>query len=394
MDPNEILRRILRRYGILTENFRATQIIESKLQKKIATYADAQDAAIQIGKALNTALKENLPDALTDGRLFRAVAEIVVEHPMKAAGADVADIAAAIQQELNESAGIGMKPIIPEMNQDQIDGIITGICNADSYEAGKNTMFAQVENAMEGYVDDIVRENADFQYKAGLFPTIERKSDGKCCPWCSNLAGSYPYSEVSDRGNDVFRRHKNCHCQILFNPGDGSKRRQNVSSKKWTDDGKADRIELPEVNHVRQTPVYHSIADPMADAFGRGIDSNPEEIDRFREECKAMGVDIVESDHERLNYQPSPILGLPGQMVVSPEASYAAWCHEMDHVYADRDSGWDGAMRIWDKADHIAREERAYGIEIRMAEEAGRDDIADKLRENLETERRRIIESP
>lgn len=246
MDPNEILKRILRRYGILTENFRALQQVESRIRKRIATYADAQDAAIQIGKALNTALKENLPDALTDGRLFRAVAEVVVEHPMKAAGRDVAKYAEAIQRELNENAGIGISPIVPEMNQDQINGIITGICNADSYEAGKGTMFAQVENALEGYVDDFVRENADFQYKAGLSPTIERRSDGKCCEWCSRLVGSYPYVEVNDRGNDVFRRHKHCHCLILYNPGNGSRRRQNVNTKKWTDEGKADRIKLSE----------------------------------------------------------------------------------------------------------------------------------------------------
>ena len=235
MDPNEILTKILRRYGVLTDNIRAAQIVESKIRKGIATYADAEDMSIRIGKALTEALKENLPEALTDGKLYRAVAEVVLEQPMKTAGRDVAKIAAAIQKQLNEKAGIGMNAIVPEMNQDQIDGIITGICNADSYEAGKSTMFAQVENALEGYVDDFVRENADFQYKAGLSPTIERKATGKCCEWCERLAGSYPYEDVSDRGNDVFRRHKFCHCMILYNPGNGSKRRQNVSTKRWTE---------------------------------------------------------------------------------------------------------------------------------------------------------------
>lgn len=243
MDPNEILKKILRRYGVLSENIRAAQIAESRIQKGVATYADAQDAAIGIGRALTTALRENLPEALTDGRLYRAVAEVVVEQPMKAAGRDVAEIAEAIQEELNQQAGIGMKPIIPGMNQDQIDGIITGICNAESYEAGKEVMLDQVENCMEGYVDDIVRENADFQYKAGLSPTIERKISGKCCEWCSKLAGSYPYEEVSDRGNDVFRRHRNCHCQILYNPGNGSKKRQNVHNRQWTEDREPAKIE-------------------------------------------------------------------------------------------------------------------------------------------------------
>ena len=247
MDPNEILKKILRRYGTLTKNIRGMQIVESKIRKKIATYADAEDMSIRIGKALTTALAEYLPEALTDGMLYRAIAEVVVEQPMKAAGRDIAEITAAIQKELNKEADIGMKPIVPEMNQDQIDGIITGICNAESYEAGKDTLFVQVENCLEGYVDDFVRENADFQYRSGLSPTIERKSVGKCCEWCSGLTGNYPYDDVQDRGNDVFRRHKYCHCQILYNPGDGSKRRQNVRSRQWTAQDEADRIAYEQI---------------------------------------------------------------------------------------------------------------------------------------------------
>lgn len=275
MDPNEILRKILRRYGVLTDNIRAAQVIESKLQKKTATYADAEKMAIQIGKALTTALKENLPDALTDGRLYRAVAEVVLEQPMKAAGTDVARFAENVQRGLNEAAGIGIRPIVPEMNQDQIDGIITGICNADSYETGKGTLFTQVENCLEGYVDDFVRENADFQYKAGLSPTIERKTTGKCCAWCSNLAGSYPYEDVKDKGNDVFRRHKNCHCQILFNPGDGSKRRQNVYSKRWTEEtenGKISRKRLAQdINDDRILRASMETTDLRNEHFARSV---------------------------------------------------------------------------------------------------------------------------
>lgn len=242
MNYDEILKKIIRRYGVKTDNIRMTQVIESKLKKHTANYADAEEFAREVGKALTDAFREYLPEALTDGKLYRAAAEVLVEQPMKMAGRDVAEIASRIQQQMNEDAGLGMNPVVPQMNQDQIDGIITGICNADSYEAGKETLMDQVGNCMEGYVDDFVRENADFQYKAGLSPTIERRADGKCCAWCSALAGRYLYQDVSDRGNDVFRRHRNCHCLIMFNPGDGSRRRQNVHSRQWTEEEKADRI--------------------------------------------------------------------------------------------------------------------------------------------------------
>ena len=243
MNYDEILKKIIRRYGVRTDNIRTTQIIESRLKKHTATYADAEQFAQEIGKALTDAFREYLPEALTDGKLYRAAAEVLVEQPMKKAGRDVAEVAERIQKQLNENAGLGMNPVIPKMNQDQIDGMITGICNADSYEAGKEILMDQVGNCLEGYVDDFVRENADFQYRAGLSPTIERRTAGKCCAWCMKLAGSYPYEDVRDRGNDVFRRHRNCHCQILYDPGNGSRRRQNVHSRQWTEDGKADRID-------------------------------------------------------------------------------------------------------------------------------------------------------
>ena len=132
------------------------------------------------------------------------------------------------------------------------------------------------------------------------------------------------------------------------------------------------------------------MADPMADAFGRGIDTNPEEIAGFRKECKELGISIQNREREALSYQPNPTIGRPGQLTINPGASYAAWCHEMKHVYDDRDSGWDGALQLWNRDEHFRRETEAYNIEIRMALEGGRPDVADLLRQNLEEEKRRI----
>ena len=50
-------------------------------------------------------------------------------------------------------------------------------------------------------------------------------------------------------GNDVFRRHKNCHCLILYNPGDGSKRRQNAHTKRWTEEDEAAKIAYEKIRN-------------------------------------------------------------------------------------------------------------------------------------------------
>ena len=144
MDYEAILRKILRRYGNLTENVRALQVVESKLKLSTATYTDAQNYAVAVGQALKEVFREYLPEALTDGKLYRAAAEVLVEQPMKAAGRDVGNVAKAIQQAMNDEAGIGMNAIVPDMNQDQIDGIITGICNAESYASSENLFLDQL----------------------------------------------------------------------------------------------------------------------------------------------------------------------------------------------------------------------------------------------------------
>ena len=106
---------------------------------------------------------------------------------------------------------------------------------------------AVVSNFCMSIVDDFVRENADFQYNAGMSPKIVRTTDGKCCKWCDKLAGTYDYEKVRNTGNDVFRRHRNCGCIVAYDPGDG--RIQNAHSKEWTTREEYDKL-LQEKEHI------------------------------------------------------------------------------------------------------------------------------------------------
>ena len=138
--------------------------------------------------------------------------------------------------------------------------------------------------------------------------------------------------------------------------------------------------------------VLNSAADPMADVFGAGEDSHPEEIARFRQLLKKYNVDLVEHEYESLGYCPGFRAGMPGVAYISKRASYSAWVHEMCHVEDDRAAGWLGLRVLEDLAERYAWEVHAYGLEIDLALQAGRSDIADKLRENLEKERKMIYE--
>lgn len=277
MDNAEVLAKIIEGFYQGMEGSRRAKNIAGKIAQGKATYADAYSYARENSRILRNSIQENISDALTeDGRLFREAADVVIRQPMKQSGKRVIETAAEIQQQLNEEAGIGIRAIEPELNEDQIDGIITGICNAESYDAEANTLYSQIENFLEGTVDDCVHDNADFQYRAGLNPKIERRAAGKCCEWCDRLAGTYDYEDVRNRGNDVFRRHKNCHCVVSYIPGGKSSRRQNVHTRQWTDSSRDDRIAMAE-NAGRGFQHLRTYASDLPN--GLPIRGEPDSID-------------------------------------------------------------------------------------------------------------------
>lgn len=85
-------------------------------------------------------------------------------------------------------------------------------------------------NVCQSLYDDYVQANANFRSESGMVEKIVRTTDGNCCEWCSNLAGTYEYHKEP---KDVYRRHDNCGCQVTFISEKGY---QDVHSKKYLSD--------------------------------------------------------------------------------------------------------------------------------------------------------------
>ena len=73
-----------------------------------------------------------------------------------------------------------------------------------------------VVNNVQAFYDEHVRTNAEARFQAGMGPVIVRAAAPGCCAWCARLSGVYDYDEVSNRGNDVFRRHERCRCTVTY----------------------------------------------------------------------------------------------------------------------------------------------------------------------------------
>lgn len=81
-------------------------------------------------------------------------------------------------------------------------------------------------NISMSYHDNYMETNAEFRSNAGLKCYIDRQTDGKCCKWCTAIAGRYVYGEEP---HDVYRRHDNCGCSVIYENG---RQRQDVWSKR------------------------------------------------------------------------------------------------------------------------------------------------------------------
>lgn len=227
----------------------------SKLYAKIrdgtATYAEANDFAIETGNILADAYKKNLSsNILPDGKMYYNIAERIIDPTMGNNYNLITNVTTQIQQRLNESANIGIKAITPELNQNRIDGIINKVSAADNYDDVAWVLAEPIINFSQSIVDDSIKENAEFQSKAGLKPKIVRKTSGDCCDWCRALAGTYSYPDVP--GN-VYRRHQRCRCTVDYKPGAG--KIQNVHSKKWISEEEYDKIESRKKIGIKSLPI-------------------------------------------------------------------------------------------------------------------------------------------
>lgn len=279
----ELLEKIRQSFEEMLEKSKPIQTLYQAIVAGTATYSDAEEYAYLVGEALSQAFGKHLSSAvLPDGKMYFNIADRVLRPMLEADHEMVANAAAAVQQVLNRTAGIGLKPQTVAVNQDRIDGIINRISSADSFDDVAWVLGTPVVLFSQNVVDETLRRNVVFQGKAGLTPKIIRKAERKCCEWCRSLAGEYDYPNVPD---DIYRRHENCRCTVEYDPADGKRRRQNVYTKKWTDEAPYDTLEarrnagrksilLDLVQHPKKLASY-TPADLVAKLEAAGFEVKP-----------------------------------------------------------------------------------------------------------------------
>lgn len=212
-----------------------------------AAYKEANEYSALIGETLAEAFENTISaDVLPDGKFYYNIAQKVLPDPLKENHTLVSAFNESVQNALNQKAGIGIAAKVPAFDISRVEGLIDFVSKADNY-SDIETMFLQsIINLSQYYTDESVKDNADFQWQAGLRPKIIRTMESGAtryytprgskkryayhvpCEWCQGLAGAYDYPLKT---NDIYRRHRDCRCTVEYYPGDG--RRQNSHTKKW-----------------------------------------------------------------------------------------------------------------------------------------------------------------
>lgn len=216
------------------------KVLGKKLADKKAGYLDANDYAIELGDILSEALRGSLSDqTLPDGKMYYNIAKRLLGETLGRNYELVSDYAGAVQKNLNQNAKIGLAVQVPELNQDRIDGLVNRLSSEESFDAVRWLVDDPIVNFTQSIVDDFIQKNAEFHRDAGLEPTIERRSTGRCCDWCQSLVGFYLYGKEPA---NFYRRHQRCRCTIDYDPKNGKK--QNAWSKKWHQKASSKREDL------------------------------------------------------------------------------------------------------------------------------------------------------
>ena len=278
-----------------------SKIIQAKLlalKNKKVSYKDANEFAAEFGKILAETFKDKIKtEDLPDGKMYYNIAKRLIDPNMHRTYDMVGDYSKDVQGLLNKEAGISIKPLKADINQDRIDKIVEKVISYDSFEDGKWLLNEPIINFTQAVVDETIRKNADLHAKAGLSPKIERYTNGKCCDWCDKLAGIYNYEDIKNTGNEVFRRHRNCDCLVIYDPKNGSKR-INVHTHKPVDDSaeKEKRIRLNEekiakdrIKKILKTDVgFYSVDNSIYFIDEALLKDNTEQIKNLEEKFGAI----------------------------------------------------------------------------------------------------------
>lgn len=205
--------------------------LSNRIRDGTATLSDVHDYAAKLGEVLSQVLRRHLTeDVLPDGRLYWNIASRTIRPMLKGNHRLINDAAKIVQGKMDEESGIGLGVLEGEFPEERVARLIDRASDpGNTFEQTRDLLGEPVVNCSEAFYDDCAEANAVFRSGSGLETLIIRTASAGCCAWCADLAGTYRYGVDVRSGDDVFRRHLFCRCEVT---AEYRKTRESIWSKK------------------------------------------------------------------------------------------------------------------------------------------------------------------
>ena len=250
--------------------------IRKKIDSGKGTFDDSFAYSDRAGRLLGEIFAQRLPG------IPLAEREALCVELLRDRYTDINSLCDAVQKALDQANGLHLKPQRAPFEEARAHKI--GHSTADQTVPEKTQQRrsrAATETMTRSMHDDRMQAEAKFRSRAGLKCYITRKTDGKCCAWCSAIAGRYEYYSEP---KDVYRRHDNCGCSVTYENG---RKRQDVWSKRtW---------EAPEPGAGAGDPVVFTKeqAEALQKEKQLKVLTNGEKHDRIK-----LGINLFDTSDE------------------------------------------------------------------------------------------------
>lgn len=215
--------------------------LTSKLEQGTAIYEDAYKYADSIGSARAKAFQSQISsEVLPGGGFDYETASSLMRDSLGADFDMVSEYAQGVQELVNGRNDINLKALQADENIDRIEGFVKRLASEAVYDDVKWLLDEPIVTHAQSVVDDTIKKNAEFQYKAGLEAKVTRHAAPRCCDWCNDIEGDYTYPGVDGR---VFQRHDRCKCTVDYNGRKLTAYNSGKNSHSFRDQGEQDQIE-------------------------------------------------------------------------------------------------------------------------------------------------------
>lgn len=228
MDEQVYFQALLNEFGTRLYLDPQLRQIMKKIEQGKADFSDTAHLSERASNLLGEVFGANVADIPAEAR------EAVCTALLKDRYDSMNGTLAAVQEALDEPLGLHLTPQKAPFPSERVDQLAHSLVDPTvKPETIQRRADKPVATVAKSFHDDYIKTNARFRNRLGLKPVIKRFGVG-CCQWCAQVAGTYRFGEQPE---DVFRRHDNCGCVIIYDTQvlRGVRTADGGSSRAWTE---------------------------------------------------------------------------------------------------------------------------------------------------------------